>query len=237
VRFGARLPKRLLVGVDAEGIQLRIFAHYLNDPDLTKAILEADPHEFNRSIFGPCCKTRQAAKHSLYAIFFGGGPGKIAEIMGCSKESAKEAIDRLLKRYKGLARLEKEVFPRDSRRGYFEGLDGRQIKIPGETEGDKKHLCMSGYLQCGEAVVMKLATLKFEPKLKEYNALLINLVHDEWQVECPCDVTKIAIPIAQLMCDSLRQVGEELKLNCPLAGSYKDKKGNYTIATNWRETH
>lgn len=236
MRSGARLPKRLLIGVDAEGIQLRIFGHYLNDPELIKAILEADPHEFNRSVFGPCCKTRQAAKHSLYAIFFGGGPGKIAEIMGCSKDEAKDAIDRLVKRYTGLAKLEREVFPRDAKRGWFRGLDGREVRIPGDTTGERKHLCMSGYLQCGEAVVMKAATLRFSPKLKDYDAFLVNLVHDEWQVEGPNDI-KVTIQIAQLMCDSLREVGEELKLNCPLSGSYRNKSGDYTIDTNWRKTH
>jgi DNA polymerase-1 len=236
VRFGARLPKRLLVGVDAEGIQLRIFAHYLNEPELTKAILEADPHEFNKTVFGDCCKTRQAAKHSLYAIFFGGGPGKIAEIMGCTREEAREAIDNLLKRYSGLAHLQREVFPTDAKRGWFKGLDGRKVRIPGDTVSERKHLCMSGYLQCGEATVMKLATLKFEPKLKDYDALLVNLVHDEWQVESPNNM-KIAIDIAEEMCNSLREVGEELRLHCPLSGSYRSKSGDYTIDTNWRKTH
>jgi DNA polymerase I len=243
VRFGARLPKRLLIGVDAESIQLRIFAHLINEPDLINAIVngkksdKTDPHNFNKTVFGPCCKTRQAAKHSLYAVFFGGGPGKIAEIMGCSREEAKEAIHRLVTRYSGLAHLEREVFPGDAKRGWFKGLDGRKVRIPGDTVGERKHLCMSGYLQCGEAVVMKLATLKFEPRLKQYNALLVNLVHDEWQVECPNDI-KIAVAIAQDMCDSLRQVGKELKLNCPLAGSYyNDDLKDYTIGTNWKVTH
>lgn len=235
--------KRLLVGVDADSIQLRVFAHLINDPDLINAIVrgkksdKSDPHSFNQKVFGPCCKTRQASKHSLYAIFFGGGPGKIAEIMGCSREEAKDAMERLVQRFPGLAVLQEEVFPRDARRGWFPGLDGRRVPIPGLTVGDREHLCMSGYLQNGEAVIMKMATLKWIDKLKDYNSLLVNLVHDEWQTEVPNDMST-AICIAQIQADSLATVGKELGLNCPLAGSYYDETHHdYTIGTNWSVTH
>lgn len=237
-------PKgRLLVGVDAEAIQLRVFAHLINDPRLTDAIVngkksdKTDPHSLNQQYFGSYCKTRNAAKHSLYAMFFGGGAGKIAEIMSCKVDEAKEAISSLITKYPGLQRLQKEQFPIDGRRGYFIGLDGRAVRIPGETDSYRRHLAMSGYLQNGESVVMKLATLKWHDKLKDYDAKLVNFVHDEWQTECPNDM-KIAIEIAKMQADSLREVGEDLKLNCPLAGSYwNDDLNDYTIATNWAYTH
>lgn len=239
-----RAPRnRLLVGVDAEGIQLRVFAHYINDPDLTNAIVngkksdKSDPHSFNQKVFGPCCKTRQASKHSLYAIFFGGGPSKIAQIMGCSREEAQEAIDNLTKRYPGLDKFQRQQFPIDAKRGYFIGLDGRRVPIPGDTLGDRKHLCMSGYLQNGEAIVMKKATLKWLDKLKDYDSKLVNMVHDEWQTEVPNNM-EIALAVAKMQADSLAVVGEELHLNCPLAGSYwNDDKKDYTIGTNWSVTH
>lgn len=84
---------------------------------------------------------------------------------------------------------------------------------------------------------MKRATLKWVDKLKDYNSLLVNLVHDEWQTEVPNDM-EIAVKIAQMQSDSLRDVGDELKLKCPLAGSYyNDDKKDYTIGTNWATTH
>ena len=237
-------PKnRLLVGVDAEAIQLRVFAHLINDPNLTNAIVNGkksegtDPHSLNKKYFGSFCRTRNAAKHSLYAMFFGGGPGKIAEIMGCTKEEAEEAIASLIEKYPGLHDLQTKVFPTDAKRGYFIGLDGRAVRIPGDTVGNRKHLCMSGYLQCGEAVIMKMAALKFEPRLKEYNALLVDLVHDEYQIECPNNMTT-ALAIAEMVCKAFIEVGEELLLNCPITGSYyNDDDKDYTIATNWSRTH
>jgi len=234
---------RLLVGVDAEGIQLRIFAHYINDPHFTEALVngkkedKTDPHSLNQSILGSVCKTRQAAKRFIYALLLGAGQGKLREILDCSQKSCDEALQRLLERYTGFAYLKEKVIPADAKRGWFVGLDGRAVRIPGENVGIRRHLCMSGYLQNGEVVVMKKATLKWWPFLKEYDAKGVGLIHDEWQVEVPNNM-EIAIKVAELMKNSLPIVGEELNLLCPLAGSYwSDDNKDYTIATNWSKTH
>jgi len=106
-----------------------------------------------------------------------------------------------------------------------------------EEVGSRRHLAMSGYLQNGEAVAMKLATLKWHHKLIDYDARLVNFVHDEWQVECPNNM-EIALTIARMLADSLKTVGEDLNLRCPLAGSYwNDDLKDYTIDLNWSKTH
>lgn len=235
--------KRLLVGVDAEGIQLRIFAHYVNDPELTESLVKGkkddktDPHSLNQRIIGSICKTRQHAKRFIYALFLGAGFGKLGEVLEASEAEARDAVDRILDRYPGYATLKSGTIPLDADRGFFIGLDGRRVKIPGETPGLRKHLAMSGYLQNGEAVVMKLACLKWFDKLKDYDAMLVNFVHDEWQVETPNNMS-IALQVAEIMANSLKEVGDDLKLNCPLAGSYwNDDLKDYTIGTNWKTTH
>jgi DNA polymerase I len=257
------VPKdRLLVGVDAEGIQLRIFAHYIDDPEFTRSLVEGkkddktDPHSLNQRILGRVCKSRAAAKRFIYALLLGAGIGKLAEILECSIQEAKEALDRLLARYGGFAKLKQEVLPLDGRRGWFFGLDGRKVPIPGETAGARTHLAMSGYLQNGEAIVMKKACLKWHEILDgEFRSLygsirnninnmdcgrpwsIVNFVHDEWQTEVPNDLT-IALKVAKVQADSLRIVGEELGLKCPLAGSYwNDDHKDYTIGRNWYQTH
>lgn len=237
-------PKgRLLVGCDAEGIQLRIFAHYINDKEFTDALVrgrkedKTDPHSLNQRILGGVCRSRAAAKRFIYALLLGAGLGKLTEILGCDSSETEEALSRLLTRYTGWATLKTEIFPKDAKRGYFVGLDGRKVRIPGDTEASRRHLAMSGYLQNGEAVCMKLATRYFFSLLPSYDAKLVNFVHDEWQVECGKSLDK-AIELGHIMADSLRKVGEDLKLNCPLAGSfYNDDIKDYTIGTNWSVTH
>src|SRR5258705_1675543 len=208
---------RLLVGVDAEGIQLRIFAHYINDPAFTEALVngkkedKTDPHNLNQSILGDICKSRQAAKRYIFALLLGAGQVKLSEILDCDENSAQLAYARLLERYPGFAYLKEKVIPSDAKRGWFLGLDGRAVRIPGENVGTRRHLCMSGYLQNGEAVVMKKATLKWWPFLKEYDARGVGLIHDEWQVEVPNNM-EIAIKAAELMKNSLPTVGEDVNL-------------------------
>jgi DNA polymerase I-like protein with 3'-5' exonuclease and polymerase domains len=239
-----RAPRnRLLVGVDAEGIQLRIFAHYIDDKEFTDALVrgsksdKTDPHSLNQRILGDVCKSRAAAKRFVYALLLGAGIGKLAEILEASKHETEGALQRLMDRYTGFTYLKENVIPTDARRGWFLGLDGRRVRIPGDTPGERKHLCMSGYLQNGEAIIMKRATLKWESKLHADKAMLVNMVHDEWQTEVPNNM-EIARRIAETQALSLKEVGEELKLKCPLAGSYyNDDHHDYTIGTNWYHTH
>lgn len=239
---------RLLVGTDAKGIQLRIFAHYIDDKEFTHAVTQGDPHSLNKTIMGDVCKTRAASKRFIFAMLLGAGLGKLAEILECSREQAGLALARIMERYDGFRILKKTIIPKDAQLGFFVGLDGRKVKIPGDTVSKREHLAMSGYLQNGEAVAMKRATLKWlqglGPLLEEYKHTygftlpkLVNLVHDEWQTECIND-KHLAIKIGQLQDKALQEVGNELLLKCPLAGSFwNDDRGDYTIGTNWKITH
>lgn len=231
-------PKnRLLVGVDAEGIQLRIFAHYINDAEFTDALHQGskdkgtDPHSLNKRILGGVCKTRQGAKRFIYALLLGAGLKKLAEILGCTEDEARAALDRLLERYTGFAYLKKEVIPKDAKRGWFVGLDGRAVRIPGDTESSRRHLCMSGYLQNGEKVVVARTTLKTLDKIREedIDSILVNVVHDEVIFEIPNDV-RLGEHVSDLFCRSIEEVGRELNLKCPLAGD-----GH--VGLNWWEIH
>lgn len=241
-------PKnRLLVGVDAEGIQLRIFAHYIDDKEFTRALVEGrkddktDPHSLNQLVLGSVCKTRQAAKRFIYALLLGAGKFKLSQVLGCSGGETEEALERLLERYPGFAFLKQKIIPKDAARGYFLGLDSRQIQLPGTTRRDKEHLCMSGYLQNGEAVVVKKSAiitddlLAREKELKQW--MFVNIVHDELQSETKNNM-EIALKVAKIKADAIKQAGEELKLKCPMAGSYfNDDIKDYTIGTNWYQTH
>jgi DNA polymerase-1 len=242
--------KRLLVGVDAESIQLRIFAHYVNDPEFIDALVrgskhdKSDPHSFNQRVLGRVCKTRQASKRFLYALLLGAGIDKLAEILGATREQTQEALDRLLGRLEGFKRMREEVFPRDAKRGYFIGLDGRKVKIPGESNRDRQHLAMSGYLQNGEAIIVKRAALIATARIRSSELIdqtgswfYVDIVHDELQSEVDNDM-RCAIKVAEIKAQAIVEAGEYYKLNCPMAGSYfNDDHKDYTIGRNWYQTH
>ena len=237
------IPKnRLLVGVDAEGIQLRIFAHYVNDPELIDSLVrgkkddKTDPHSLNQRVLGTACRSRAAAKRYLYALLLGAGHGKLREILDCSEAAGNEAYERLLARYPGFARLKSEIIPTDAKRGWFVGLDGRRVRIYGDTESERRHLAMSGYLQNGEAVVIETTVVESFNQLQALDSFFVNIVHDETQMETPNDF-KVAHRCAEIVAQEITNAGIALNLNCPLAGSFMNDHGDYTIGRNWYQTH
>mgnify|MGYP000853210334 FL=1 len=223
-------PGKFLVGADADGIQLRILAHYMNDKDFIEALTKGnkddgtDAHTLNRVALGDACRSRDVAKTFIYAFLLGAGVGKIAQILDCDLETAREAIDNFLGYYPGLRALKDHRIPADAERGYFIGLDGRLIVC------DSEHLMLAGYLQNGEAVVMKKANLIWRDKLRREGIQFqqVNFVHDEWQVEV--ESLTDATLCGTLLVSSIEEAGKQLNLNCPLAGNFK-------IGTNWLETH
>lgn len=231
-------PGRKLIGVDAEGIQLRILAHYMNDPAFIRSVTEGrkedgtDPHTLNKLALGPVCLSRDDAKTFIYAFLLGAGVEKIATILHCSLPDARLARDNFIAAYPGLLHLKQTVIPRDARLGYFQGLDGRFVKC------DSEHHMLAGYLQNGEVVIMKEARILWGRELKRLQipCLPVNFVHDEWQTEAEDD-DAVCLKIAEVQADSIRQVGINLGLNCPLAGSFLNSHKQLAISTNWSLTH
>lgn len=222
-------PGKVLVGCDAEGIQLRVFAHYTNDKKLIEAIVNGkkedgtDIHTLNKGILGTICSSRSTAKTYIYALFLGAQTAKQSQILGCSRREAEEGIERILDFYPGWKKLKEEQIKADADRGYFEGFDGRLVMIPDER------LVLAGYLQNGESVIMKYANLLWKQQLEDMGVpfVQVNDVHDEWQTETLPEYADI---VGKTQIQSFVTIGEQFGLNCPLAG-------NYVIGKDWSETH
>ncbi len=211
-----------LVGTDASGIQLRIFAHYVDDPALTNAVIGDDPHEVHAGILGIA---RDDAKTFIYAFLLGAGDAKLGESVGESKKRGAELKRQFIEAYPGLTTLRESDIPRDAKRRYFEGLDGRLVFC------DNEHLVLAGYLQNGEATIMKHANILWRKELDEQGIEYkqLNFVHDEWQTEVRGseDVARL---VGRRQTEAIKRVGEMLSLRCPLAGEYK-------IGKTWLDTH
>lgn len=224
------------IGCDAEGIQLRILAHYMDDAEFTQALVSGrsedgtDVHTLNwRKLNGNgnICKDRTTAKTFIYSYLLGAGVGKTAQIFSCSEAEAREARDRFQNSFPGLGRLKNELIPYDAQRGWFEGLDGRPVMC------DSEHLMLAGYLQNGESIVMKHANWKWRDDLKRDKLQVYQMayVHDEWQVRFPDKYPEdVQIHIGKTMADAITWAGIDLGVKCPLAGSFK-------IGNNWKDCH
>lgn len=228
-----------LVGVDAESIQLRILAHYMDDPNFTFAVTQGnkkdgtDPHTMNQKALGvDICRSRDDAKTFIYAWLLGAGIDKIAQILKCSKEEAIKANENFLDFYPGLRHLKGEIIPLDAELGYFRGFDGRFVLVESE------HKVLAGYLQNGESCIMKKASVIWNSRLREERVPYkwVNFVHDEFQTEVMSDF-ETAVYVAKVQAEAIKMAGESFNLRCPMAGSYLNDNGGYTIGKTWSETH
>jgi DNA polymerase-1 len=213
---------KLLVGTDAAGIQLRVLAHYMNDPVYTEQVIDGDIHTFNMNALGRFCKDRPTAKTFIYAFLLGAGVGKIAEILGCNAAQANKSMQNFYEALPTLKRLKSEA-ARAASMGWMKGLDGRILSIGSE------HLALSVYLQGGETVIMRLANLLWYSKAKKegLNFKQCAWVHDEWQTEVDADQAE---RLGELQVQAIKDAGTFFKLNCPMDGEAK-------IGRNWLETH
>lgn len=211
-----------LCGTDASGIQLRVLAHYMNDPTYTKTLLEGDIHTFNKEALGEFCKDRPTAKTFIYAWLLGAGVAKVAQILGCTYQQAEWSMENFLRSIPALKELKRKA-AMAAQRGYLVGLDGRRLGIESE------HKSLSVYLQGGETVIMRLSNVLWynQAKKDKLDFRQVAWVHDEWQTEV---LEQHAEIIGQMQVQSIRDAGLAFNLNCPLDGEYK-------IGGNWAETH
>jgi len=208
----------VLVGCDASGIQLRILAHYLNNPTYTKAVLD-DIHDFNAKTLGV---SRDDAKTFIYSWLLGAGVVKTSEILNCSVGEAVKKREKFVNLTPGLGDfLKLKTLYAD--RGWYSGLDGRKVYLPSD------HLALTAFLQNGEHVIMALSNIYWTKwaKQREIPFKQCGYIHDEWQTETP---TKYAEELGYLQEQSFVKAGKYLNLNCPLAGEAK-------VGRNWAETH
>lgn len=217
---------KVLVGVDADGIQLRVLAHYMNDEEFTHALVNGnsddgtDAHSLNAKRLGGIPRPR--AKTFIYAWLLGAGFGKVGSILDVSMSEARSRVASFIESYPGLERVKKELIPSDAKRGYFIGLDGRYVP---QTS---THLMLAGYLQNGESLIMKKANQLWRAELFKLKIPFkqVNFVHDEWVVET---YPQYADVVSEVLAQAIVDAGVYFKLNCPLAGSGEVGKTWYDI--------
>lgn len=207
-----------LVGIDASGLELRMLAHYMEDEEYTKEVVDGDIHTKNQLAAG--LDTRAKAKTFIYAFLYGAGPKKIGSITGTN---GTVIIDKFMKNVPALAKLKEKIAVNLRNKGSLPGLDGRRLFIRSE------HAALNTLLQGAGAVVMKKALVIFDKyiKLHELDAHFVANVHDEWQLEVKEEEAEL---VGQLGVKAIVEAGKALRLNCPLDGEYK-------VGDNWKQTH
>ena len=209
-----------LVGVDASGLELRMLAHYMQDPEYTDLILHGDIHTHNQQLAG--LPERNDAKTFIYALLYGAGDAKLGSIIDGGAKDGARLRSRFMGGLPSFSKLVTKV-AKASARGTLPGLDGRRVHVRSE------HAALNTLLQSAGAIVMKQALVIALEKLADYGYpyKLVAQVHDEFQLEVP---TEYAQRVGVVFRNSIREAGRRLSLRCPL-------DGEYMIGSTWADTH
>lgn len=218
---------KVLVGVDLSSLEGRIMCHYTRDMEYAKAVCYGnstegtDIHTINMKGFG--VDSRDTAKTCYYALMYGAGARKIAAIIGCSVEEAREKIDAFYDSLPMLKALKVKV-DRMSKKGWLPGLDGRRVEVR------SAHAALNTLFQSGGAIVSKVWLVLARKELDRQGYSHVNMVvwvHDEIQLECNEGEQDA---VMKIVCDAAVKAGEVLELRVPIAAEGKYGK-------NWYETH
>ncbi len=254
--FGAP-PGKLLVGVDAEGLELRLLAHYMaryDDGDYVDTVVNGDKklgtdvHSVNRKVLG--IRTRDGAKTWMYAYLYGAGNLKLGmtfyedmseaerdefnrkHAAGGPREKALSQLGgrgrkRIETGLPALGKLQEAVREVARTTKQLRSLDGRLLNIRAQ------HSALNTLLQGGGAVVMKKAlVLAYDGHLArgwQHGREFANVanIHDEFQMEV---LPEHAEEVGQIAADAIRAAGEAFDLRCPLSGST-------AVGQTWSSTH
>jgi DNA polymerase-1 len=217
---------RVLLGYDAKSAQMRLFGHYLRNPEATRFYLGefGDPHAKNGLDAGI---PRGRAKNCFYALIFGAQDPRLGLTAGGDGTPllGKRVRGALYKNTPGLegAMREAEELYKEGK-GWLPCLDGGFVRCP------SPHSALNYLIQPAEAVLMKLTAIYLDQKAQKrgIDHLKVGDIHDEAQHDCLDRATAEAL--GEIAVETMPEAGEELGITVKMEASYK-------IGLSWADTH
>jgi len=163
-------PGNVLYSADFDGIEMRLLAHFAQDPALIEAINTGDIHTNTaQRVYGDTTITkkdprRQIAKNVGFAKIYGAGPEKIAWTAGVSVEEAKKFLDQYDASFPGVKRFQSQVAHVAEQRKRDEGV--AYVKTPiGRIEisrENRDYALVNALIQGTAADVFKEALVRLD---------------------------------------------------------------------------
>ena len=193
-------PGCLLVGADYSQIELRLLAHYSQDPLLLEAYRTgADIHALTASeVFGvpPMlvdAEHRRRAKAVNFGIVYGLSPFGLSQQLGIEQKEAKRFIEAYFARYAGVRTFIDRTLEQARQDGFVRNLFGRKRPIPDllsknpNLRGFAERTTVNTPLQGTAADLIKIAMIHLDHELRsrKMQSRLLLQVHDELVLEAP----------------------------------------------------
>lgn len=187
-------PGNILMSADYSQIELRLMAHFSQDPLLLDAYRTGkDIHTLTASeVFGVDAasmdkETRNRAKAVNFGIVYGISPFGLAAQLGIDQKTAREYIERYFDRYKGVKQFIEQVLDTVRREQAVRTFFGRVRPIPDiqsrnpNMRGFAERTSVNTPLQGTAADLIKLAMLRIDAEIsrRKLRSQMTLQVHDE----------------------------------------------------------
>lgn len=231
-----------LISADYSQIELRVLAHYSQEPSLIEAFKNnEDIHKStaallnNVDISEVSLEQRQAAKTINFGLLYGMGARKLAQDIKVTMKEAQSFIERYFDRFKGIKSFYDTTLKDAKEKGYVVTIAGRLRALPDlssqnhQAKALAERQAINTLIQGSAADIIKVAMLSVfnDAELKSYNVKLLLQVHDELILSVAEEYAQRAgARLAFLMSQAMKEQGFSVPL-----------KVEYASAPNWLLAH
>jgi DNA polymerase-1 len=230
-------PGKLLVGADYSQIELRLLAHYSQDPLLLEAYRTGkDIHTLTAAeVFGipPMlidAEHRRRAKAVNFGIVYGLSPFGLSQQLGIEQKEAKRFIEAYFERYAGVRTFIDSTLEQARRDGFVRNLFGRKRPIPDlqsknpNLRGFAERTAVNTPLQGTAADLIKIAMLRLDRELRErgLQAKMLLQVHDELVLEAPLDEVETVKALVKVCMEEAHALSVPLEVEVSVGENWRD---------------
>jgi DNA polymerase-1 len=230
-------PGKLLVAADYSQIELRLLAHYSQDPLLLEAYRTGkDIHTLTAAeVFGvpPMlidAEHRRRAKAVNFGIVYGLSPFGLAQQLGIEQKEAKRFIEAYFERYAGVRGFIDATLEQARRDGYVRNLFGRKRPIPDllsknpNLRGFAERTAVNTPLQGTAADLIKVAMLRLDREIRKrgLSAKMLLQVHDELVLEVPETEVEIVKSLVKECMESAHALSVPLEVEVSVGANWRD---------------
>ncbi len=214
-----------LLSADYSQIELRVLAHFTNDPGLVGAFDKGeDIHATTAAaVYGVALdevdpEMRRVAKAVNFGIIYGQGAFGLSQAIGISQAEARSFIDTYFERFANVPAFVEKTIGEGGRSGYVSTIMGRRRYLPDLNSRNRnlknaaRRTAVNSVIQGSAADIIKLAMIAIADRLQGegMRARMLVQVHDELLFEIP---PRELASVAALVEEEMRGA---MRLNVPL---------------------
>ena len=236
----------VIVSADYSQIELRLLAHYSQDPVLIDAFNKnTDIHAstaskiFNVPIEEVTKDMRRKAKAVNFGIIYGQTRYGLAEALSIKPAEAQEFIDKYFETYPNIKQYMEMTKIFALQNGYVETLYGRKRYFANELNSSNRMIrefairaAINAPLQGTAADLIKLAMIKLYKLLQDEckDAKMILQVHDELMIETPKTCAKQVAELTMKAMELNQPLDVPLVVDMNIGHNWKESKSSENIS-------